>query len=216
MILKGGIMKKIYSVIGCLFMLLILPGVSLSAGPAPGPYVSVQMGGTLKPDSEITGTDFTGKIEYKPGFSFTAAGGYNFGMFRIEGELGYQRNDMDKFVCKGGDCTTGSMKGNIYGVSGMANAYIDLVNSSPFTPYIGGGVGAVFISADFDERSGTNNREDNTVFAYQGTAGLAYAINPHMIIDLKYRYFGASDVNLGDVKASFASHNVFVGFRYNF
>lgn len=212
-------MKKIYVVLACLFILLALPALSFGAeptAPKPGPYVSAYLGGTLKPDSDITGPDFTGKIEYKPGFAVTGAGGYNFGMVRIEGELGYQRNDMDKFVCKSGDCGSGSMKGNIYAVSGMANVYLDFVNSSPFTPYIGGGIGAAFISADFDETSGSNLREDNTVFAYQGTAGLAYAINPHMSLDLKYRYFGTTDVNLGDVKASFASHNVFFGFRYNF
>jgi len=209
-------MKKIFSVVVCLSMLLMLPGVSLSAGPAPGPYVSTQLGGIIQSDSTITGTDFSAKIQYKPGFAVGAAGGYNFGMFRIEGELGYQRSDMDRVNCAGGICYGGSIKGNIYAVSGLANAYIDFVNSTPFTPFIGGGVGAAFISADFDEKSGTNNREDNTVFAYQGTAGLAYAINKNMTVDLKYRYFGTSDVDLGDIKASFASHNVFVGFRYNF
>ena len=214
-------MKKTFSVVACLFVLLMLPGVSLSATSAtPRPYLSSHLGVTLMPDGDMTDSSLaaTGTIEYKPGGAIDFAAGCNFAMFRMEGEIGYQRNEMDKAkVCSGGSCVYGSLNdSNIYALSFLGNVYLDFVNSSPFTPYIGGGLGVAYAKAEISEKNGFKNSYNDTVFAYQVGAGIAFAINPHMAIDLKYRYFATTDLDLGTTKTTFASHNIYGGFRYTF
>ena len=202
-------MKKTFSVIIGLFVLLMLPGVSLSA--TPGPYVSSQLGVTFLTDSNYSEMVDYGTIEFKPGFAVGIAGGYNFGMFRVEGEIGYQKNDMDTgSVCSGGTCVSGNISSSdITALSFLVNGYFDFVNSSPFTPYITGGIGM----ANLDYKI-TNWSDSDTVFAYQVGAGVAFTINKHFTIDLKYRYFATEDPET--TISTFASHNVYLGFRYNF
>jgi opacity protein-like surface antigen len=202
-------MKKTFSAIVGLFMLLMLPGVSLSA--TPGPYVSGQLGMTFLNDSNYSEMVDYGTIEFKPGFAVGIAGGYNFGMFRVEGEIGYQKNDMDTASdCSGGACVYGNISSSdITALSFLINGYFDFVNSSRFTPYLSGGIGM----ANLDYKI-TNWSDNDTVFAYQVGAGVAYAINNHFIIDLKYRFFATEE--LETTIGTFESHNVYLGVRYNF
>ena len=74
-------MKNTFSAIIGLFLLLMLPGVSLSA--TPGPYVSGQLGVTFLNDSNYSEMVDYGTIEFKQGYAVGIAGGYNFGMFRV-------------------------------------------------------------------------------------------------------------------------------------
>jgi opacity protein-like surface antigen len=209
-------MKKTFSLVVGLFILLMLPVVSLSA--TPGPYVSSQFGVALLLDSDISDSSGTGTIKFNPGFALGAAGGYNFGMFRVEGEFGYQRNAMDKATaCSGGVCSSGSISGNVSAFSGLANGYIDFVNSSPFTPYISGGIGIAYVNTEIEGRRGRATESWNdTVFAYQAGAGVAYAINKHLTIDVKYRYFATKNLDMGGTDMKFANHNVYIGFKYYF
>ena len=196
-------MKKTFSVVVGLFMLLILPAVSFSAGP--GWYISGQFGLAFLTDSDISGWSERGTLEFDTGFATGFAGGYNFGMFRLEGEMEYQYNDIDK-VSGGGDSD-----GYVTALSSLANGYFDFVNKTPFTPFITAGIGIARIEANDIGEDG-----DDMVFAYQVGFGVAYAINKNMSIDLKYRYFATEDPNFNGVDAEFASHNIYCGFRYNF
>jgi opacity protein-like surface antigen len=204
-------MKKTFSAIIGLFILLMLPGVSLSA--TPGPYVSGQLGATFLNGSnysEMVDSDY-GKLEFKPGYAVGIAGGYNFGMFRVEGEIGYQKNDMDTASdCSGGTCITKNISSSdITALSFLINGYVDFVNSSRFTPYISGGIGMATL--DYNIKNWSDN---DTVFAYQVGAGVAFAINKHFTIDLKYRFFATEE--LETTIDTFESHNVYLGVRYNF
>ena len=210
-------MKKTFSAIVVLLMLFMLPSISL--GAKIGPYLSVQLGGAFLTDSEISegGYDL-GTMKFDSGFASSFAGGFNFGMFRIEGELGYQGNnvdtkyddyyydhyydddyDHDHHYDDESDLTAYSLMGNFY---------LDFVNPSRVTPFLTAGIGMANVEL-FDYY-------DDTVFAYQVGAGLAFAINPHMSIDLKYRYFATEDLDFDGVKAEFASHNIYCGFRFTF
>ncbi|PKN52426.1 MAG: hypothetical protein CVU55_04060 [Deltaproteobacteria bacterium HGW-Deltaproteobacteria-13] len=210
------VMKKTFSVSVGLFMLLMIPVISF--GATKGPYMSALLGGTYLTESDLTDNGVKGKIEYTVGIASVLAGGYNFGMFRMEGEIGYQRNSMDKAtVCDGGGCGGGSISGNTSALSGLVNGYIDFVNSSPVTPYISGGIGVAYVKVDVDQRNGSGTDSFNdTIFAYQVGAGLAYAINQNLSLDLKYRYFATPELDLEGSKATFGSHNVYFGLRYTF
>jgi len=101
--------------------------------------------------------------------------------------------------------------GDMTAYSFLGNIYLDFVNPSPVTPYLTAGMGMATVELNdvFYEDY------DDTVMAYQVGAGLAFQINPHFTIDLKYRYFDTEKPNFDGIDADFASHNVYCGFRFN-
>ncbi|RPI66527.1 MAG: porin family protein, partial [Geobacteraceae bacterium] len=139
---------------------------------------------------------------------------YNFGMFRLEGEIGYQINDIDKgtVYSRRGYASGSVSDGDVTALSLMANGYFDFVNTTPFTPFISAGLGMARI--DINDFGGSDF--DDTVFAYQFGAGVGYAINKHINIDLTYRYFATEDPEFEVTDTEFASQNVYLGLRYNF
>lgn len=221
-------MKKTSLVIVGLFMLLMLPGVSFSdtssvttiATTTQGPYISGQLGASILSDSDLTASNGTAKDAFNSGFATDIAAGYNFGMFRLEAEVGYQRNEINKVtICYKGSCGSGNSSADASAFSGLANVYIDFVNRSPLTPYISGGIGVARIDANDFREGGTligNGSTNGEVFAYQAGVGLAFAINQHLAIDLKYRYFATTDLDVANGKYTFQSNNIYCGFRYNF
>lgn len=206
-------MKKIFTAVVGLFVLLMLPGISLAANI--GPYFSAQVGGAALMDSDMS--DYYGEAttEFDPGFASGFAAGFNFGMFRVEGEIGYQKNDIDKisgYDYEYDEYFAGHGSGDMTAYSLLGNFYLDFHNGSPVTPFITAGIGTATVELN---NFGYEDSED-TVFAYQVGAGLAFYINPHMTIDVKYRYFATDDPDFDGMSASFASHNVYCGFRFNF
>jgi opacity protein-like surface antigen len=213
-------MKKTFSASVILLMLFMLPSISL--GAKIGPYISVNLGGAFLNDSDQSqgGYDLE-TMKFDPGFASSFAGGFNFGMFRIEGELGYQGNNVDNkydydyydyyyhddYYDDDHHHSSNDDSNDLTAYSFMGNVYLDFVNPSIVTPFLTAGIGMATVSL-FDY--------DDTVFAYQVGAGLAFAINPHMSIDLKYRYFATEDLDFGGLEAKFASHNVYCGFRFTF
>jgi opacity protein-like surface antigen len=217
-------MKKTFSAFVVLLMLFMLPSISL--GAKIGPYININLGGAFLNDSDQSqgGYDL-GTMKFDPGFAGSFAGGFNFGMFRIEGELGYQGNNIDNkydYYYYDDYYHNHHNDDNYYddhhhhndnssdltAYSLMGNVYLDFVNPSPVTPFLTAGLGMATVNL-FDYY-------DDTVFAYQVGAGLAFAINPRMSIDLKYRYFATEDLDFEGINAKFASHNVYCGFRFTF
>jgi opacity protein-like surface antigen len=89
----------------------------------------------------------------------------------------------------------------------LANAYYDFRTGTPFTPYVGGGVGFAINRLSRDSSSTdsvtaitTSVGQGTTRFAFAGAAmaGLNYEISSFTSIDVNYRflYIGGSDVDL--------------------
>ena len=123
------------------------------------------------------------------------------------------------------------------------NAYFDFKNESPFTPYVGGGLGIAFVDskssghADYaigDMRyqgSSSTNYKLNTNFAWNVGAGLAWEMTEMLALDLGYRFAGLGKVKsressyegLGGEKVTYKSkvddlwmHQVMLGLRVTF
>jgi opacity protein-like surface antigen len=207
-------MKRTFVVLVCLLMMLILPGVS-SAAQKIQPYISAQVGGTYLTDAQISDYYGGASLDYTPGFSAGLAGGAKYGMFRVEGEFGYQINEIDminSYDTEEDGLYTGEGKGDVSAYTFLINGYADFDTGTPFTPFVTAGMGMAIVELN---NFMTMNNSDN-VFAYQVGAGLSYAINPKMNVDLKYRYLATTDPSFGGMDAEFASHNLYLGFRYNF
>jgi opacity protein-like surface antigen len=110
----------------------------------------------------------------------------------------------------------------------MLNGYYRFHNKTPFTPYIGAGVGEVTVSLNNARPTvGVDRRPfsgSDAVFAYQGIAGLSYPIAPHLTIAAEYRYFatlrpGFQQQVAGNefkVSPSYDSNNALLRLVYNF
>ncbi len=105
----------------------------------------------------------------------------------------------------------------------LVNFYYDFYNESAFTPYVGAGIGAGFITGEYNYNIGGNKLKgelDDTVLAWNVGAGVGYAINEQITADLGYRYLSTTNSNKEaagyDLKTYTSAHEVSVGVRFNF
>lgn len=195
---------------------LIVSGAAVAQAETQGWYVGAEGGIGIHPDQKVKDNGVSDKVKYDDiGYGVLGQGGYGFGPVRVEGELGWRTVDVDKIA-------GASSSGNTDAYSIMGNAYYDIPTGTAFTPFIGAGIGAAYVDADkmrLSNGATLNGNEWN--FAYQGIAGVAYAINPNLDLKADYRYFATLD---NDVKATdgrkyslgYEAHSVMVGFTYKF
>jgi opacity protein-like surface antigen len=186
------------------------------------PYVGIE-GGVLFPKKQtISGNiDFTtngtpgpldfarapvANVRYKTGYDLDVVGGYDFGMFRLEGELGYKRAKAkslsvnDAFVSAlNAGAGTAFTSGTNFGLdnhttvlSAMVNALADFGGETGIGGYIGAGAGYADVK-QFGESSGK--------FAWQILAGVYAPVSSNIDVGLKYRYFRAGRSNSSDTFA---------------
>ena len=192
---------------------------SASVYSAEGLYVSGNIGFATASDSDLTDSTVPGvtiNTEFDTGLTLAAALGYDFNRFRVEGEISYQTNDVDKIGAQGVffDAT-----GDATALSFLINGYYDFVNRSAFTPYISAGLGFAQVEFNNLNISGSGfpgSSDDDTVYAYQIGIGVGYAVTEKVTIDVKYRYFGTEDSEYDTTEAEFASNNFLFGVRVYF
>jgi len=187
-----------------------------------GWYVGAEAGANFVPKIKFNATANTWAQQQDPGYAILGQVGYGFGKIRLEGEIGWRQNEINKYA---DDFGPASPSGNISGVSIMGNAYYDFVNSSKWTPYIGVGIGGIDVNFDNLKAGGLPVTNDGDfLFAYQGIAGVSYAVNDQLSVKADYRYLGTTDGNFsvasrlggGSAQGSYASHSVLVGFTWKF
>jgi len=105
---------------------------------------------------------------------------------------------------------TAHTSGDVTAFSIMTNLWydFDLGTSSPFTPFIGAGVGMADLQIDYSGHvtlpyttAHFNTNADDWVVAWQLGAGLGYEFENGMMLSAQYRYFATGD-------ASVAGHDV--------
>ena len=205
--------------IGVGIALLLVMVLSAAPAMAKGPYFGGQAGVVFLSDADISDpTGATATAEFDTGWGLGLVGGYAYDMFRLEGELFYKTNGFDKIT----DVGSVSADGDATALGLMLNAYYDIKTSTPFTPFIGAGLGVAKVSVkDLKVAGITVADDDDVVFAYQLIAGVGYSVSNAVTVDLAYKYFATADPSFEDVTGSafdaeYHSHNIMVGLRYNF
>jgi opacity protein-like surface antigen len=229
---------------------VLLAAVATAAIASPavaqstGPYVGIE-GGVLFPksthvDANVDYTDpaipdetFNNvfKVKSKTGFDIDAIAGYDLGMFRLEGELGYKRAKNDSlhlnpdFVAAY-EAATGvtladtdfDLNDHVSVLSGMVNGLVDF-DAGGFRLYGGGGVGRASVKMLGDKDS---------AWAWQLIAGAAMPVTSNLDLGVKYRYFRTGNLNFRDTAAltdagvafassdHFSSHSILASLIYNF
>ena len=200
------------------------------------PYVGVEAGVLFDGDTEqdllvnygqgTVAYDDAFDIDFKPALDADLIAGYDFGMFRLEAELGYKRLRADKVTYSSGfaddfDITDPNLdidgKGSI--LSLMANALLDFGDENGWSFYAGGGLGRARVRFDGDRDS---------AFAWQGIAGVRKAVSDTVDVGLKYRYFRTGRLNFNDsfntgdgiigfgTDGKFRSHSLLASLIFNF
>lgn len=204
--------------------LLLLPAMAGAAQGRPGGYASVFLGMSVMEDTDANTylpPVAIENIEFDPGVYVGGTLGYDFRGIRLEGELSYRQNDMDSITDSAGPYA--GVDGDVGIFAVMANAFMDLHNDSPVTPYIGGGIGlaTVYLSDTIADGGPFYDEDDDSVFAYQVGGGLGIALNRQTTLDLGYRYFGTETARFSSpmylsTKFDTESHNFAVGLRLRF
>lgn len=101
----------------------------------------------------------------------------------------------------------------------LANAYLDLGTWHAFTPYVGAGVGASYVSVSDIRLSGLGlDDADGWGFTWALMAGTAVTLATNWQLDLGYRYVSIENVSAGTFlsDAGQAAHELRLGVRYLF
>ncbi|NBX67249.1 MAG: porin family protein [Proteobacteria bacterium] len=185
-----------------------------------GLYIKGGVGLAYSRDQEYADGVNRRETELKNGYSVQGAVGYDYGMFRSELELSYRRNDVDGHTRNG--VTLGNPGGDSESFAGMINGYVDIPTGTVVTPYVGAGVGFARVDANEYDTSGVDFLDDGeTDFAYQGIAGLDFAIDDALSLYTEYKYFAVDNSEVRTVANNpsdldYDSHSVSVGLRYSF
>jgi outer membrane protein OmpA-like peptidoglycan-associated protein len=203
---------------------LVVGLASAAQAQTNGWYAGAEAGVSLVPGTKVKDSP-NAKFKSDPGYAVLGQLGYGFGPVRVEGELGWRANGVDKFKQPINDAPG---KGNLDAASAMANVYYDIATGTPITPFIGVGAGGVDVSADKirDTTGQTFSDKDKFVFGYQGIAGASYALNDNLSLKADYRYLRTTSASLKEDpswnnppskgKGDYADHAFLVGFTYKF
>jgi OOP family OmpA-OmpF porin len=192
-------------------------------GAPKGLYLGGGLWASIPQDSDLDGggTVNGSTVEFDTGWGGAGAIGYGYSNnLRSEVELGYTSNDVDGV--SGAGASAGSGDANV--LSGMLNLLYDFPGLGKWTPYVGGGFGAAYVSAEGGATySGTRITFDDNdwTWAGQGIAGVGYQLTENLGMFADYRYFFTGDVDLRTsqnltTETDLAQHRVMVGLRWFF
>ncbi len=216
-----------YLVFGMAAVAAVLLPASVSAqsyeDTMKGLYFDLRGGLTSLSDSDLSEAGVTGEAEFDNGYGIEGAVGYaHHSGFRGELALGYRNNDFDD-VSVAGVSASGSgvnVGGQVESLSIMGNGYYAFDLGAGFKPFIGAGIGVAFLEAEVElshPSFGTiTESDDDTVFAYQGIAGVEYEIptdSATIALGVRYSYFATTDPDFGGIEAEYGTHNIMVGVR---
>jgi opacity protein-like surface antigen len=215
------------------FYLLAAVAAAAIAAPAAaqtGPNVGADLGALMVQDDNVNYQGFQGDldttvdIDHKLGIDADIVAGYDFGMFRLEGELGYKRAkiDTDVFVPNAHFADEfgpflDNNGGHARTVSAMVNGLVDFPIGGNFSAFAGAGAGYARTNYQLNALhfEGTDGN-----FAWQVLAGVRAAITPNLDLGLKYRYFDTKyNVEEGPVEevlGHWRSHSLLASLTYNF
>lgn len=157
-----------------------------------GPYVGA-FGGANWMDVRTLHHHPRVKTDFNTGYHAGLQAGYRFALpVRVEGEVSYRRNTLNHLKV---DHEKFKPHMNTQTWAYMANAYYDLNLHPELRPYVGAGVGYARTSAHVRHEDVSFKGKDDG-FAYQGIAGVNYALCEKTDLGLEYRYFaGRKNVN---------------------
>lgn len=197
---------------------LLASSIVTAATPIDGWYASA-FGGYAYLSGNLNKTHLgitRNHAEYNNGYDAGGGFGFKSAPLRYEGELTYIKGTLDKLRLNHLPQT--GVSGDNQAGFGMANVYYDFPQFvDSVEPFIGMGIGYGYVEGIFKSQGpldATRYSFSDSVFAYQGTAGLTYNFAEAWALNISYRYIATDRVHgLGKIfQASLAN----VGGVYRF
>lgn len=204
-----------------LFAGLAVAGLSATPAFAADHYVSGSAGLSWFNDSDWQFTDnqdSSNKLSFDSGLILLGAIGCDYGDYRLEAEIGYQKNDIDELNFPDQLNLAGAAypaEGSVSVLSLMANGYYDFELGSGVELYASAGVGVAQVDVeDYDHAliDGPVSASETTL-AWQVGAGIAVPIAENIMVDARYRYFAITDFTALGYNIDGSSHNALIGLR---
>lgn len=191
-------------------MTRVLAGVFVSlclacaAQAGDGIYLSLESGAGVVGDWEHTRTKSTwcgpeaqdALASFDAGFAVFGAAGYSLDRWRLELEGGYRSNDVDSYVKESWSRRLMIEKSDVAGELSEASLMLNIVYDVPVFERISFSVG-LGAGADYSRLKlathWTPVDEEDWHFAYQGLAGVNYAISETTVVFVAYRFTTVSD-----------------------
>jgi len=182
-------------------MALLIGSTASANESSKGVYVYGAAGGSSIANQAEKGS--TEHIKHGKDFSYELGIGYDFGKYRLEASFIDHENDDVKWSPANCSNCNGSWQ------SILATAYIDLENTSNWTPFVGLSVGSM--SSDLK----TN---DASSFVYGVQAGASYEVKQNLDIVGKISLLRADNLDYGNTVEVSQSHmySAQIGARYRF
>ncbi|NLR97051.1 porin family protein [Rhizobium sp. P38BS-XIX] len=193
---------------------------------------------------DIAGVNVNTK--YDTGYYSAIRAGYNFGSYgyvapRVELEVGYGSASVDEHRVSGfGGVGSIDSYGDVNTIQGFLNGYLDIPLApngetgvlSVFTPYVGGGIGAMNVKLRKQGIGGVGTliNDNDTAFAYHLDAGVGInlqsvfsgsSIFEKTTLDIGYRFTAADSLKFtardgSSSNTDFSSNAVTIGLRKQF
>jgi len=182
---------------------------------------AVVLGYSLDGDVIVGGVPTDAEIDTESGFGVSGAVGYQFDEnFQAEFEVAYNRNEADSIETA---LASSALTGNFQLFTFMVNGYYNIPTETPFTPYVGAGVGAGISEANDVSAPAVNVNLDGsaTSFVFQVKTGVNYEVTDTLSAFLGYRLYGLPGVNVDSGVTEFdvdttLIHSIQLGARYLF
>ena len=179
---------------------------------------------------------------HNAGYDVDVRIGYDFGLVRLEGEVGYKRAKIKNGVLLNSlldisptaNPYTSDFSGSDRALSAMVNALVDFGDENGWSASVGGGIGVASVRTrtNLDLTSNdpsydyyvdyydTNFRGKDSSFAYQVLAEVRHPLTANIDLGLKYRFFSTRTLHFdgdpGDFAGKFRSHSLLASLTYNF
>ena len=165
------------------------------------------------------------EVDHNVGIDLDLIGGYDFGGFRVEAELGYKSASLDAATISGQLLDSADFTGEIDGdarvLSAMVNGLFDFGDDDGWSGYVGGGVGLASIKYNLEADEDGDVNDNDGAFAWQVIAGVRKAVSDNVDLGLKYRFFATTAFKYGDdvggeLEGKWRSHSLLLSLIYNF
>lgn len=182
-----------------------------------GVYVATFLGLQFPAEADIEIDDFSATFEPEVGFGAGLAAGYDFGHYRVEGELSGRAHGYDSASFSG---FSQDIDADFSSQALMVNAFGDLplpVWEDRLELYGGIGLGVARVALDF-----SNTDQDDYVFAAQVMLGVSVELTQSLSFQVGYRGFTTSETTFTDDDGTALTldggiaHSAEVGLRFTF